>query len=36
MDTENYLACPVLSDGTRGAALDLKPMLQQFLTDTKL
>jgi hypothetical protein len=36
MDTENYLAHPVMSDGTRGAALDLKPMLQQFLADTKL
>ena len=36
VDTENYLAHPVMSDGTRGAALDLKPMLQQFLTDTKL
>jgi hypothetical protein len=36
VDTENYLAHPVMSDGTRGAALDLKPMLQQFLADTKL
>jgi hypothetical protein len=36
LDAENYLAHPVMSDGTRGAALDLRPMLQQFLTDTKL
>jgi hypothetical protein len=36
VDTENYLAHPVMSDGTCGAALHLAPMLQQFLTDTKL
>jgi hypothetical protein len=36
MDPGNYSARPLMSDGTRGPALDLKPMLQQFLTDTKL
>jgi hypothetical protein len=36
VDAENYLAHPIMSDGTRGGALDLKPLLQQFLTDTKL
>ena len=36
LDTENYLAAPVMSDGTRGEALDFKPLLTQFLADTKL
>jgi hypothetical protein len=36
LDAQNYLAAPVMSDGTRGAALDFKPLLTQFLADTKL
>jgi hypothetical protein len=36
VDNENYRAHPVMSDGTRGAALHLAPMLQQFLLDAKL
>jgi hypothetical protein len=36
VDAENYLAHPLMSDGTRGAALDFRQVLQQFLTDTKL
>jgi hypothetical protein len=35
IDTENYLAHPVMSDGTRGAALDFKPLLTQFQADTQ-
>jgi hypothetical protein len=35
VDTENYLAHPVMSDGSRGAALDFKPLLTQFQADTQ-
>jgi hypothetical protein len=36
VDDKNYLVHPVMSDGTRGAALDFKPLLTQFLADTQL
>jgi hypothetical protein len=35
MDIENYRAYPVMSDGTRGPALDFRPLLQRFLDDTR-
>jgi hypothetical protein len=36
VDAENYLAHPLMSDGSRGAALNFRPLLQRFLDDTKL
>jgi hypothetical protein len=36
LDAENYLAVPVMSDGTSGALLDFRPLLQRFLDDTRL
>jgi hypothetical protein len=36
VDAENYLAHPIMSDGTSGAALDLKPVFSKFLADMQV
>jgi hypothetical protein len=36
LDQATYTAIPVLSDGRMGAQLELRPLFQQFLTETKL
>ena len=36
LDLKTYAATPIMSDGNRGPALELRELFQQFLTETKL
>jgi len=34
LDVENYRACPALNNGEVGAILDLRPLFEQFQSET--